>query len=71
MPEHKCYTKDGYLRPPDQYLQHWRLELENDAIRVRFCPFCGERLPLAGEQPVRRGAAIDLIEPIPERFTND
>lgn len=67
MPEHACDTRGAYLQPPDQFIKNWILVTEYDAIRVRFCPFCGERLPLDGEIPVRRGAALDLVEPIPKR----
>lgn len=71
MDTHTCMKSVGYLIPPDKFIPWWRMPTADDTnVKVSFCPFCGERLPKPGERPVRRGAAIDLIEPIPERFTD-
>ena len=49
---------DGILQPPDEFRPGWRMVVDETALKVSFCPFCGERLPadtLASASRLRKG----------------
>ncbi len=54
-------SNDARLRPPDEWVNKWRLEMDETSISIRFCPFCGEKL--VGDDPREvRGLALEHVE---------
>ena len=55
-------NSDAYLRLPDQWVNHWRLEMDETSIIMRFCPWCGQNLQI--DQSPERGVALEHVESI-------
>lgn len=68
MLRHNCSQGEAYLIPPSEYVKDWKFVIEWATVRVKFCPFCGERLSAEDTSPrVVPGAALEHVTPIPVR----